>query len=397
MKILHITAGVGKSSFGVAPVVMGLAREQRRLGHEAQIWHLDTKENEEWAADYSGLPAECFRRFKWNWPEKLSWSSEMEAVSVSNECREFDILHHHGMWLGIARSSIKWGRRYERPVVIAPHGMLEPWALSQSALKKRLAYMIFDNANLQNAACLHACSLMESKGLYQFGLNKPIAVIPNAVDDSWMQSTGDRSAFFRRHSIVPESRVLLYMGRLAPIKGLEMLLEALPLAGKDAGNYSLVIAGSGVDNYVNKLHSMSKTAGAKVHFIGSLYGQEKKDAFASADVFVLPSYSENFGIAAAEALGAGLPTITTTGTPWEELVTRKCGWWVECNTHSLASAISEALAMPESELKRMGENGRRLVESKYTWDRCGKNCLETYQWLLHGGKHPECVRLLDEF
>ena len=132
---------------------------------------------------------------------------------------------------------------------------------------------------------------------------------------------------------------------------------------------------------------------SRTTFTGMLEGEEKRAALAHAELFVLPTHGENFGIAVAESLAHGTPVVTTTAAPWEALVRRDCGWWVEPEGNAIKGALEMALSLPASELSRMGENGRELVREQFSWDSIGAQWVEVYRWILSGGKPPGCVRI----
>ncbi len=113
-------------------------------------------------------------------------------------------------------------------------------------------------------------------------------------------------------------------------------------------------------------------------FTGALNDEEKWAAYARADLFVLPTYSENFGIVVAEALWAGVPVITTKGTPWAELESLKCGKWIDIGVEPLAMALRECMMMSDDGRRQIGERGHRLVEEKYTWEAVVKEMVKGY-------------------
>ena len=156
----------------------------------------------------------------------------------------------------------------------------------------------------------------------------------------------------------------------------------------------MVIAGfEDPPGYQLELEQMAVKLGItdKIVFSGGLFGQEKRDAFAAADLFVLPTHSDNFAIVIAEALAAGVPVVTTYGAPWEELQTHRCGWWVDVNVDAIREAIQDAIHRPQQELKEMGQRGRVLVEQQYTWKSVAEQTVQLYDWLLGQGQQPSFV------
>ena len=186
------------------------------------------------------------------------------------------------------------------------------------------------------------------------------------------------------------------MSRMHPKKGVMELVEAFKRVVSGgveewrSWKVELVYTVSGdlEKEYETKVKARVKELGLEDQFIftGALNDDEKWQAYGRADLFVLPTYSENFGIVVAEALWAGVPVITTKGTPWQELETEKCGWWIDLpsegsnpsNWLALVEALKTATALPDSERGEMGDRGRKLVEEKYTWDSVVKKTLAGY-------------------
>ena len=176
------------------------------------------------------------------------------------------------------------------------------------------------------------------------------------------------------------------------MKGLPDLARAW--AKLRPAGWRVVIAGRDESGHRAEVESELRAGGVEkdFQFVGELDGDSKWATLSSADLLVLPSHSENFGIAVAEALACGVPAIATRGTPWEDLVTHRCGWWCDNGADALAATLRDALARPESELREMGARGRALVETKYSWSGCAAQMLEVYRWMLGQGAKPDCVQ-----
>jgi len=162
-----------------------------------------------------------------------------------------------------------------------------------------------------------------------------------------------------------------------------LLIEAV--AQLPATALHITIAGEGDAAYVEELKRLAiqRKVAHQFHFIGGVYGKQKWELYQRSDLFVLPTYSENFGIVVPEALYTGLPVLTTTGTPWQELETEKCGWWIELNVANLTNALNEALQLNAKELKGMGMRGRQLVGEKYEIKEVAKEMKEFYTEVLN--------------
>lgn len=302
------------------------------------------------------------------------------AISKSSP----DIVHLHEIWnLGLHKCA-GICRRMHIPYVVSPRGMLEPWSLSQKWLKKRIARFVYQDRDLRFAAALHATAESEAEQFRKLGFKNPIIVSPNGVNvpncDLATKNTKD-------------AKRVLFVSRMHPKKGVMELVEAWNTIKHQTLNIKhqtwmcelvYTVNGDFEREYEAKVKARVKELGLEDQFIftGALNDDEKWQAYAMADLFVLPTYSENFGIVVAEALWAGVPVITTKGTPWKELEERKCGWWIDTGVEPLAEVLKKSLAVSRQSLAEMGERGRKLVEEKYTWDAVVATLLNGYKEII---------------
>jgi glycosyltransferase involved in cell wall biosynthesis len=190
-----------------------------------------------------------------------------------------------------------------------------------------------------------------------------------------------------------EFRTLLFLGRIHPKKGVDLLLEAWQAVQKRFSDWRLVIAGPDNDGHLARMQRLaSKLTVERVQFTGPLYGSQKWLAYRNSDLFILPTHSENFGLAVAEALAAGTAAIVTRGAPWEGLEPHRAGWWVETRVEALVAAMQKALSLPAKELQLMGENGRRWITTDYSWPNLAGRMMDVYNWVIGNGPEPNSVR-----
>jgi glycosyltransferase involved in cell wall biosynthesis len=187
---------------------------------------------------------------------------------------------------------------------------------------------------------------------------------------------------------------LVVLSRIHPKKGLDNLLRVWKELVGQFRDWHLVLAGSDLIGYQRELEHLilQLDLGGHVTFTGPLSGASKDAALGNAELFVLPSHSENFGIVVAESLGYSVPVITTRETPWKELESYRCGWWIEDDPAALKSALTEAMRLSPRERREMGLNGRSLVEQKYSWSRVAEEMVSVYEWIVAGGAVPDCIQ-----
>lgn len=393
LNIVHVIPSVGPGSFGIGPVALNLAQEQNSLGFSADIWCLDAQQDISWAAESVGLPVGRIRTFRRSGPGFIGYSCEMAHAAFEYANPLSTVIHQHGIWYGLSRITCTLGKVTHTPTVVAPHGSLEQWALKKSWWKKQLALACYERENLQTASCLHACSEQEIAGFRDFGLTNPIAVIPNGISHNWLESTGDAQLFREQHRIPPEKRVMLFLSRITPVKGLFFLLDALQSIRDHLDDWLVIIAGADEFGHLKEVQAKIRELHLEgnIRFSGLLTGQTKRDAFAAAELFVLPTKRENYGIVIAEALGAGVPVLTTKGAPWKDLETYNSGWWVDVTAGAIAMALKEALACSPEQLRDMGLRGKSRAAIDYTWSKSARKSIELYEWLLGRQDKPEFV------
>jgi glycosyltransferase involved in cell wall biosynthesis len=215
------------------------------------------------------------------------------------------------------------------------------------------------------------------------GLRQPVVLLPNGIDVPPLQ----RSA-----GAVDGRRRLLFLGRVHPIKGIELLLEAWAVLQARHPDWELLIAGKGDSEYVDGLQAMAQRLGlARLAFHGAVYGEPKHALFRSAELFVLPTHTENFGMAVAEALARGLPVITTRGAPWSGLACTGSGWWIERTLDALVAALDAAMSTEQQALAAMGGRGRDWMLRDFAWPAIAESMAASYRWLLSGGPRPACM------
>jgi glycosyltransferase involved in cell wall biosynthesis len=261
--------------------------------------------------------------------------------------------------------------------------MLEPWALNHKRLKKRVAWHLYQRHDLQHARCHHTTAEAEARNLQHLGLGVPVVAVPNGVDvpeeRPWIVgSEGEKAVRGGRR------RTALFLGRIYPVKGLPMLVEAWARVRPEG--WLLRIAGPDEAGHQKQVERAVSVAGLGevVSFTGPILHQVKKSAFFDADLFVLPTHSESFGVAVAEALAHGLPVLTTTAAPWSILPESGCGWWVDATVDGIAEGLRQATILDSETLRSMGARGRALVSAKFGWKRIAELMLSTYQAILAG-------------
>ncbi len=262
--------------------------------------------------------------------------------------------------------------------------MLEPWALRHHWLKKRVAWWLYQRRDLHRAAMLHATASSEAAQFRRLGLRQPIVVLPNGVDLPTTMPPRAVNPTGRRRA--------LFLSRIHPKKGLIELVQAWSRLRPQG--WEMVIAGTDEGGHEAEVRRAVDAVGLRAEFVfpGAFSDEAKWALYRSAELFVLPTHSENFGVVVAEAMAAGLPVITTHGAPWALLEEQRCGWWIPDDAEGLQKALADALDRPPDHLAAMGSRGAAAVTECFRWDRIGSRMAQAYRWMLGDEpERPDCV------
>lgn len=383
IRILHTVASLKSSSGGPARTVSSLCESLGMLGSSVEIFTQNYS-----SEDTNIIPQSSFLQTTFvpaiNIPKlRLTYAPSFRTM-LANRCQQTEVrlIHDHGLWLPTNHAAASAARRLNIPLIVSPRGMLEPWALQYKAWKKRIAWKLYQHKDLLSACTLHATSEREAENFRQMGFEQPIAMIPNGIHlPAWNDPVKTRT----------ETHTALFLGRIHPVKGLSELVRAWQLARPKG--WRMVIAGPDEGGHKKEVESAIHQAGLQdiFQFAGAVEGEAKTSLYRSADLFILPTFTENFGIVVAEALACGVPVITTKGAPWEGLITHRCGWWIDIGAEPLAAAIREAITLSDDERQKMGKLGRVFVEKNFGWTQIAEQMLSVYQRILGQGEKPACL------
>jgi glycosyltransferase involved in cell wall biosynthesis len=356
MKILFSSASFAGHYGGPAYSVSRLAAELGELGANTAIWAPDGSAEE--AAIPTNAPV-----------HRLSGSLETAVRKFGQP----DVYHDSGIWLSHNHAIAKRARRERRPLVVSVRGMLEPWALAHKKWKKQLAWILYQRRDLRSAHALHVTSETEAAHLGALDIGPRIVQAPNGIDLPHSRPAQD---------VADQPRRVAFLGRLHPVKGLPILIEAWSRA--QVPGWQLEIGGPDENGHRGELEKLAVRLGVRgsVLFTGHVTELEKSAFFSRAAVFALPSYSENFGISAAEALAHGVPVIASKGTPWAGLVSERCGWHVETSVSGFEQALRAAITTDHRTRTTMGQRGRAYVERAFSWHAAALQIWQLHQEVI---------------
>jgi len=371
MRVVQIINSIRNPSAGPTHYVARLADELQKRGDNSLILTIGERPPD-WA--YTA-PLEAHSKLL----ERSIGVSLALLDKVRCQARLPSVLHGHGIWRATNLFPLLLNGRHPARIMISPHGTLSPWSMRYKFLVKLPFWKALQKPALDRSHCYHATASAEYEDIRRVGLRGPVAMVPCGVDLPVL-------------SEAPRIKRMVYMGRIDPIKGVDILIKAWCLAAEYFPDWELVIAGPLDNDYAANMQRLANELRAqRLRFVGQVLGEVKRELLATASLFVLPSHSENFAIAVAEALAHGLPVITTTGTPWKGLIDRNCGWRVPSNKDYLVSVFADAMGRSTADLGEMGRRGRDWMASAYSWDGVTSHMRRTYHWLLHGGRRPDWI------
>lgn len=361
MKIIHYIPSIDRIAGGTSTYMQVLGKE---LGKLAEV-HIITHSSD------NPLPiSNC----------KIHYVSVYNPINgrFKNEVSKLfdvikpDLVHVNCCWMPACAFVQQMAQKRNIKVVLTPHGMLEPWIIKRHYWTRKFpALMLYQKNSICKADCLQATAESEKKNLLKLGYNSNIKIVKLGIDaESITMKTSWK-----------KNKQLLFLSRVHVKKGINYLIDAVDVLQKELQGYKILVAGEGDADYVATLKQQIADKGLQdiIQLIGGVYGDKKWELFQTSDFFVLPTHSENFGLAIAESLASGTPVITTVGTPWNDLNLSNSGAWIEIGTRPLVDTLKRFLSLSVEELESMGKNGRKLIETKYSAKVMAKEMMELYR------------------
>lgn len=394
MKVLHIIPSVSPTLGGPTHVVLNLVKALRASGVDAEIATtnhngaelLDVPLNQR--IEYQQVPIWFFPRFS---PPLKEFIFSMELTQwLWQHTREYDLINTHYLFSYASTCASTIARWQQVPYIMRTIGQLTPWALAQSQLKKQIYSSLIERQNLNCAAAIHCTSAGEAEDVHNFGIQSPTVTIPLGVNQSPplpLAKQKLRDLF----KISPEKPIVLFLSRLHYKKRPDLLLESLSQLEAKNYDFHLILAGSGESDYLNYLKDLisSLNLASCCTIPGFVTGQDKDLLLQGSDIFVLPSFSENFGVAVAEAMIHGLPVIVSPGVQIApEIAVARAGLVVEAEVEALANAIAGLLTSPKLR-HQLGMNGQCLASHRYSWNAIASNLSAVYTSIIQGQPLPD--------
>jgi glycosyltransferase involved in cell wall biosynthesis len=358
--VIELVQSIAPESFGLGYAALNLSAALERVGVNVYLASVDEGKVAYKACEEAGFPQKRYIHGSLIGPSRLRFSpSLVHQLSVIPD-KGRTIVHCHGMWTYTSYVAGKIGRRRQCPLVLSPHGELEPYALRISPGKKTLASLFYGRRNLKQASCMWALSEQEKVSIRAYGFTGRVAVIPNGVNRSVQCGAAEVTEFMKKHDVASASRVLLFLSRIARKKNLPLLLKAFAKNVKLQPEWVLLIAGSDERGHVDEVRDLIRELKIEksVRLIGQVSGNEKTCAFTSlllTDGWTLPvTTSVNFG------------------------------WKVPGEESVFEAALLEAMMTSEDRLKEMGRGARSVVREHFGWDGVAKQACSLYSDLLDG-------------
>lgn len=385
MKILFLISAIGAVYGGTSKVVLELAEVMGKQGIDINI--VTTNANGETVLEvplYTLVKQDHYRIIYF---PCIQWGDYKYSRTLANwlfkHISEYDLVHTHAIFSLPNWSAYQACKSNNIPYIITPHGMLEPWALSYKAWKKKIYFSWIEKPALQDACTLHLISSIEKQHIHALGLKTPTIVLPNGLHPEEFIDLPDPELFYQSYPHTRNKLLLLFLGRIDPKKGLDLLANAFGKLHVHFPETHLIVAGPDNVGFLKTAQQYFIDAGCfqAVTFTGMLEGQLKLSALAAADLYVAPSYSEGFSMSILEGMAAGLPCVITTGCNFPEAGAANVAKVININADDFTIALFELVKDLKS-AQAMGDRARQFVLENYTWESIGKKMINAYENIL---------------
>ena len=380
LNVLHVTPSMSPGWGGPVVVVSELIPALSNEGVNCEILTTAGHRVGSDPAEPTGIPTHVFET---GLPARL-WTAYSRGLSsfLDKNIARFDLIHIHEIWHYAGHIASRTARKRGIPYIVTIHGELSEWSLQHKRWKKFVYRKAALDTILNNADALHAITQAEKERIAELGYNAPVIVAPNGIDPAPFEELPDPSVLLEKFPALEIKQIILFMGRLNPNKGLDILARSFSILKKRFPDAILLIAGPDEEGTRQRIESMLRERGDLdcAVFTGMLTGAEKLAAMSCADVFVLPSYSEGFSIAILEAMAARLPVVITKECNFPEVAQNRAGFVVNADEPSVTEALIALLS--DAELRDdMRARGRKLVTERYTWQAAASKISNLYRTL----------------
>lgn len=319
------------------------------------------------------------------WPWQYSYKLHQ---ALAKSVKDFDLIHITSVFLSVSTLGAYYAKKFNKPYIISPHGSLMNEPLRNRNTKKQIYISLIERKNLTDASAIHFTVETEKEEYIKAGLSlKETIIIPNGLDiEEFNTITRDSATHFKeKFGIAPDKKIILFLGRLNWKKGLDTLIPAFSEVLKKEPKAVLVLAGPDDENYkreVLKFIDEVNLRTSDIVFTGMLVGEDKTAVYKESDVFVLPSYSENFGMVVVEAMYSCLPVVITKYVGIApEIIKNNAGIVIKKSEKELTEAILKILNNPAL-AQKMGESGKRLVETEFSPGKIADKWIEKYKNII---------------
>lgn len=396
MKILHVIPSVAPIRGGTSRAVLEMVKSLRHQGIEAEI--ATTNDNGAGILEiplgqkitYADVPIWFFPRFS---PPVGALREFAFSYSLTHWLWQYsgnyDLIHVHAIFSYASTIGMAIARQQKRPYLVSPHGLLNHWSLQQQGLKKRIYLELIERHNLSSSKAIHFTAIAEAQETNALNITSRAVVVPLGVDLPLLIPKA-REQLRQKLRLLDNQLILLFLGRIHPKKGLELLISALSSLKKN-NQFCLLIAGKGEPQYEQEIHQLIEKSHLSecIQWLRFVDGLEKDLVLQGADLFILTSYSENFGIAVLESLAAGVPVLISDQVALADVVCQhQLGFVTELKVHAIATTIEYCLTHPR-ELQKIGDRARQLILENYTWEKVAARLGQVYTAIVQGQPLPK--------
>ncbi|MBD2666125.1 hypothetical protein B6N60_01808 [Richelia sinica FACHB-800] len=387
MKVLMVIPALGNVYGGTTKIVLELAEAVGKLGISVDI--VATNANGLTQLDlplHQWIIKDYYRVQYFPYLDVLDYKFSLSMSKwLFKNVPNYDIVHTNAIFSYPVLAAHWACQCHKVPYIATPHGMMEPWALAYKAWKKKLYFTFLEKPSLQKANALQMTASTEAMHIKSLGLKNPLVFVPNGIHSADFLSLPNPDIFYQQFPETRNQILIIFLGRIDPKKGLDLLAPAFAKAHKKFPETHLIVAGPDNTGFLPTAENYFTEAGCRnaVTFTGMVTGDIKYAALAAANIYVAPSYSEGFSMSVLEGMAAGLPCVITTGCNFPEAAAAEVASVVDINADDIADALIQLL-QDTDEAKKMGDRAREFILENYTWDRVASKMVSLYKDIING-------------